>query len=114
MGELWVGGDGVALGYRGDADLTAARFRPTRSPPARRRACTAPVISPAGGRTAASCSSAGADRQVKVRGFRIELGEIEAVLALHPGVGGAAVLAPRRASGERDLVAYVAPKAALR
>ncbi|WP_428029944.1 amino acid adenylation domain-containing protein [Ancylobacter sp.] len=110
VGEIWVGGDGVALGYSGDAELTAARFHPDPFAPApgarmyrtgdlgRWRADGAIVFL---GR---------ADTQVKIRGFRVELGEIEAVLALHPAVGSAAAVAPRRASGERDLVAYVTPK----
>jgi aryl carrier-like protein len=50
-----------------------------------------------------------ADFQVKVRGFRIELGEIEAVLAQHPQVREAAVLAHRDPSGTHYLVAYLAP-----
>ncbi|WP_041802984.1 non-ribosomal peptide synthetase [Rhodopseudomonas palustris] len=110
VGEIWVGGDGLALGYMGDAELTAERFRPD-------------LFAPAGEARMYRTGDLGrwrpdgnivflgrADKQVKIRGFRVELGEIEAMLALHPAVGGATIIAPRRASGDRDLVAYVTPK----
>lgn len=113
VGEIWLGGDGLALFYAGDAALTAERFRPDpfAGAPEARMYRTGDL-----GRWRADGNIVflgRADKQVKVRGFRIELGEIEAVLALHPAVGGAAVLAPRRPSGERDLLAYVAPKPGL-
>lgn len=110
VGEIWVGGDGVALGYMGDAELTAERFRPD------------PFAAAADARMYRTGDLGRwrpdgnivflgrADKQVKIRGFRVELGEIEAMLALHPAVGAAAVIAPRRASGDRDLVAYVTAK----
>jgi mycobactin phenyloxazoline synthetase len=80
-GELWIGGDGVARGYRGDPDRTADRFVEHEG---RRWYRTGDLARywPDGtleflGRR---------DHQVKVRGVRIELGEVEAALAEHPSV----------------------------
>nr|WP_312868022.1 amino acid adenylation domain-containing protein [Amycolatopsis pithecellobii] len=80
-GELWIGGDGVAHGYRVDPERTADRFVEYEG---RRWYRTGDLARywPDGtleflGRR---------DHQVKVRGVRIELGEVEAALAEHPGV----------------------------
>jgi amino acid adenylation domain-containing protein len=106
-GELWVGGDGVGLGYHERPDLTAARFVPDRF----------------GGRPGALLYRTGdrvrlrhdgaieflgrTDRQTKIRGFRVELAEVEAALRAHPNVGDVVVEARRRPTGDPRLVAYV-------
>ncbi|MFE5914991.1 amino acid adenylation domain-containing protein [Streptomyces wedmorensis] len=89
-GELWIGGAGVADGYRGDAERTADRFVEIDGYRWYRTGDRARYW-PDGtleflGR---------ADDQVKIRGFRIELGEVEAVLAQHPAVRQATALVIR-------------------
>jgi amino acid adenylation domain-containing protein len=81
VGELWVSGPGVAIGYRGDPQRTADKF-----------------VAHAGRRWYRSGDQVRyrpdevieflgrADNQVKIRGHRIELGEVEAVLSTHPAV----------------------------
>ncbi len=117
VGELVIGGAGVARGYRGRPDLTAERFVPDHLsgvPGAKlyRTGDLARYL--ADGRL--ECLGR-ADQQVKLRGFRIELGEIEAALGQHPVVHDSAVqLTPSAATGEANdprLVAYVVCDAAL-
>lgn len=103
IGELHIGGVGVARGYLNRADLTAEKFVET---PYGRLYKTGDAVrwQPDGkleyvGRI---------DLQVKIRGYRIELGEIEAVLRQHPIVQDAAVVALPDQSGENQLVGYVA------
>ncbi|MEU5724795.1 amino acid adenylation domain-containing protein [Micromonospora sp. NPDC047738] len=103
-GELFIGGRGLALGYLGDGDLTAASFlvHPRRQERIYRTGDWARYW-PDGtleflGRE---------DPQVKVNGFRVELGEIEAALLAHPAVADAAVVT--RTDGRAvSLVAFVA------
>jgi amino acid adenylation domain-containing protein len=104
-GEICIGGDGVAMGYVGDAALTAARFIANPFEPGTTIYRTGDVgrYLPDGnieflGRT---------DHQVKVRGFRVELGEVEHHLKQHPDVHDAVVVVAETAHRDRALAAYV-------
>lgn len=105
-GELWIGGSGVAVGYRGDKELTAKRF--VRADGGRwYRTGDLGCYWPDGtleflGRM---------DTQVKIRGHRIELGEIEAALEASPHVHRAVVVAPGTRANRR-LIGYVTPTSA--
>lgn len=107
VGELCIGGLGVARGYTGRPGLTAERFVPD------------PYGCRPGGRMYRTGDLARydpqgrlyvlgrADSQVKVRGFRIELGEVETALARHGEVRVAVATTVREPSGELRLDAHV-------
>ncbi|WP_445497289.1 amino acid adenylation domain-containing protein [Photorhabdus sp. SF281] len=106
IGEIYVGGDGVAQGYFNRPELTAERFLVdpfSDNPNARMyRSGDLARYLPDGNLEFLSRN----DQQVKIRGFRIEPGEIEACLAEHPTVHEVAVLAQGEGPDKR-LVAYV-------
>jgi amino acid adenylation domain-containing protein len=109
VGDLFIGGAGLARGYLGRPNLSAEKFIPD----------------PFGGQPGARLYRTGdraryrADReieflgrvddQVKIRGFRIEPGEIESALRRYPAVSQAAVLVREDPIAGKRLVAFVAP-----
>ncbi|MEU5904597.1 amino acid adenylation domain-containing protein [Micromonospora sp. NPDC047467] len=107
VGEVWIGGCGVARGYSGRPALTAARFVPDpHGAPGTRMYRTGDLARrlPDGdlvylGRI---------DRQIKIRGNRIDPAEIEGALLAHPAVTGAEVTAGTDVSGRVFLIAHVA------
>jgi amino acid adenylation domain-containing protein len=104
-GELWIGGDGVSRGYRGDPELTAERFVPDPARPERRRYRSGDR---ARWRPDGTIEFLGRiDRQVKVRGVRVEPAEVESALLTLPAVGAAVVVPFERAPGDLALAAYL-------
>ena len=109
-GDIYIGGAGVARGYRNRPALTAERFIPDpfHPDPERRlyktgdRGCYRP--------DGTLLYLGRADQQIKLRGFRIEPGEIETVLTGHPDVQAAIVLVREDTPGNQRLVGYIRPR----
>ncbi|HVG17422.1 MAG TPA: amino acid adenylation domain-containing protein, partial [Blastocatellia bacterium] len=112
IGEIYIGGEGLARGYQGQPALTAEKFIPdpfSRRPGARLYAS---------GDLARYSANADIeymgryDHQVKLRGIRIELREIEEAIAQHAGVERVVAHVKEGESGDKRLVAYLVPNAA--
>ncbi|MBT9099799.1 amino acid adenylation domain-containing protein [Methylovulum psychrotolerans] len=109
-GEVYIGGEGVAIGYLNQSAWTAERFIPNPFDQVvgtrlyrtgdRARYCTDGNILFLGR----------ADQQIKLRGFRVELSEIEAKLRKHSAIKTAVVLHAETASGSQRLIAYLTVK----
>nr|WP_275580603.1 amino acid adenylation domain-containing protein [Herpetosiphon giganteus] len=107
IGEIYVGGVGVARGYRNRPDLTAERFVPDQfsATPGQRLYRTGDL-----GRYRADGQIefiGRIDQQIKLRGHRIELGEISSIVNAHPAVEQSVVLLHDQASSTARLIAYV-------
>ena len=108
-GELYLGGDGLAIGYWNRPDLTERAFIA-----ADRSLVPGERLYKTGDHCAFSHDGLVVflgrfDRQVKVRGFRIELEEIEHALSIQPEVADAVVKVIDRGTADKVLAAYVAP-----
>ena len=108
VGELFLGGAGLAKGYRGDPAKTIARFFQVDALGGARVYNTGDLavrrangIIQIFGRT---------DNQVKIRGYRVELEAVEAAILKHPNVSSAAARALPEAAGDMRLVAYLVGK----
>jgi amino acid adenylation domain-containing protein len=102
VGELYIGGVGLAQGYCNRVELTKEKFITSPFNPEKRLYKTGDL---ARYRADGTIEYLGRiDYQIKLRGFRIELGEIETVIAQHSNVRETVVVAK-----ENRLIAYVVP-----
>ncbi|MBL9168448.1 MAG: amino acid adenylation domain-containing protein [Verrucomicrobiales bacterium] len=112
-GELFIAGDCLARGYRGNPHLTAERFvsNPHDDRPEARMYRTGDLVR---WTIHGSLEFLGrADAQLKVRGYRIEPGEVEASLQRHPNVHSCVVVGEDRGDQGKELVAYLVARSAV-
>jgi len=104
-GELYIGGDGVTLGYLKQEALTAERYVDNPQAPGMKMYNTGDLV---------RWQESGdleylkrIDSQVKIRGFRIELGEIESVLGKHDSISEVVAVVREIQAGDQRLMAYI-------
>ncbi|HWU72578.1 MAG TPA: amino acid adenylation domain-containing protein, partial [Sphingomonas sp.] len=102
VGELFIGGAGLAKGYRHRPDLTAERFVTIRGERLYRTGDLAKYQA-----DGTILCLGRVDNDEKIRGYRVAVEEIEGALAEHPDIAAAAVRSWPDASGERALAAYI-------
>ena len=102
IGELFIGGDGLAKGYLNRPELTRERFVPNPLRPEE-------VIYKTGILSGMYEFIGRVDEQVKIRGFRVELGEIESHLNRLPGVRESVVVLKADAANHPVLIAFWIP-----
>lgn len=108
VGEIFIAGDGVSLGYLNNPDLTLERFLDNPLNPGKKMYKTGDL-----GRWLSNGDIeflGRNDNQVKIRGFRIELGEIEAHLVEHALINEAVVTVREDKTGKKYLCAYLTGK----
>ena len=106
-GELYIGGESLARGYRNNPALTGEKFipNPFSATPGGRLYRTGDLVRRLADGNLQFLGRV--DQQVKIRGYRIEPGEIEARLNQHPTVRECLVMARDQENGPKQLVAYL-------
>lgn len=111
VGELCIGGAGVARGYYNDPELTKDKFIECSDIPGTRVYRTGDL---AKWNKEGNVEFIGRiDTQVKIRGYRIEMGEIEAAVLCHPAIREAVVIAKEDGIGGKYICAYIVSDAGL-
>jgi amino acid adenylation domain-containing protein len=105
VGELYIGGDGLARGYLHRPELTQERFIDNPFLPGTKLYKTGDLVRYLNDGNLEYLGRH--DDQVKIRGFRVELEEIAATIAQHPDVQESVVIVRDDAQGDRRLIAYV-------
>lgn len=105
VGELYVGGDGLARGYLHRPELTQERFIDNPFLPGTKLYKTGDLVRYLKDGNLEYLGRR--DEQVKIRGFRVELGEIATVIAQHPDVQESVVIASDDTQDNQRLIAYV-------